>query len=301
MISSHNEILESGSGAPLRTPEEDALVRAFNRDGFVLGGPVLDRAEVELLANELERFVDTLFRDRNRGVEIPMYWTDASRRTGRRHLQITDLWKVSEPFRRLIENPTIAGMAARLARASLLQVWQDTVQYKPPHEGAAFEWHQDAPYHKSTSPPTRLLTAWVALDDSNEDSGCMWMVPGSQRWGDQTFHLDRFRTRSTRDEFVAIEPPSNPREALVEWGAPVSCPVKAGEVHFHHGYTWHGSPANTSGRRRAGYTIFYMPDGVMATASIDPRVTVPPGTPMVDAGPNFPVVYRREVSPVSSR
>ena len=278
---------------------EDTLVRAFDRDGFVSGGRVLDGAQVELLAHELERFIDTLFRDRRHEVRCPTYWTDASRLTGSRHLQITDLWKVSEPFRRLIENPAIAGMAARLAGAAFLQIWSDTVQYKPAEKGAAFEWHQDAPYHKSTSPPTRLLTAWVALDDSDEASGCMWMVPGSHRWGDQTFHLDRFRMRFTRQEFIAIEPPLNPPEARMEWGAPVSCPVKAGEVHFHHGYTWHGSPSNTSGRRRAGYTIFYMPDGVVAAVSTDPRVTVPPGTPMIDAGSEFPVVYRREASPSS--
>jgi ectoine hydroxylase-related dioxygenase (phytanoyl-CoA dioxygenase family) len=280
--------------------QEDTLVHAFDRDGFVLGGRVLERPQVELLADELERFIDTLFRDRNHEIRSPTYWTDASRLSGSRHLQIVDLWKVSEPFRRLIENPAIAGMAARLARASLLQIWSDTVQYKPAEKGAAFEWHQDAPYHKSTFPPTRLLAAWVALDDSDEDSGCMWMVPGSHRWGDQTFHLDRFRTRFTRDEFVAIEPPANPPRARIEWAAPVSCPVRAGEVHFHHGYTWHGSPANRSGRRRAGYTIFYMPDGVVAAVSTDPRVMVSPGTPMIDAGPNFPVVYRREVSAAAS-
>ena len=290
--------LQGGSAAAVST--EDPFVRAFERDGFVLGGPVLDGAQVEQLAAELERYIDTLFRDRRHEVGCPTFWTDASRLTGSRHLQITDLWKVSKPFRRLIENPAIAGMAARLARASLLQIWSDTVQYKPGQRGAPFEWHQDAPYHKSTAPPTRLIAAWVALDDSDEDSGCMWMVPGSHRWGDQTFHLDRFRMRFTRQEFIAIEPPLNPPEARMEWGAPVSCPVKAGEVHFHHGYTWHGSPANTSGRRRAGYTIFYMPDGVVAAVSTDPRVTVPPGTPMIDAGPNFPVVYRREVCSASS-
>ncbi len=295
MIPSCNGISERESGT-LATAEEDALVRAFDRDGFVSGGPVLERAQVELLAHELERFIDTLFRDRNRGVELPIYWRNLSRQEGRRHLQINDLWKVSEPFRRLVEHPRIVAMAARLARASLLQVWSDTVQYKPPHEGAAFEWHQDAPYHKSTAPATKLLAAWVALDDSDEESGCMWMVPGSHRWGNQALHLDLFRMRFTREEFLGIEPPSNYPVGPTEWSGPVACPVKAGEVHFHHGYTWHGSPANVSGRRRAGYTIFYMPEGVVATDSNDPRLTVPPGTLMVDAGPSFPIVYRREGS-----
>jgi len=277
----------------------DVLVREYERVGFVSGGLVLNRAEIDVLTAELERYIDTLFRKRDHGLASPTYWADASHHADRPHLQITDLWKVSEPFRRLVESPAIAGMAARLARASTLQIWSDTAQYKPAEEGGAFQWHQDAPYHKSTSPPTRLVTAWIALDDSDVESGCMWMVPGSHRWGDQTEHLEQYCLRSGGDEFIAIDPPLEPDEALADWKDPVPCPVRAGAVHFHHGYTWHGSPANRSGRRRAGYTIFYMPDGVVATAYPDPRITVPPGTPMIEAGRNFPVVYRRDASAAS--
>lgn len=278
---------------PVPPVDLDALACEYDRVGFVSGGPVLDRSEVDELAGELERFIDTLFRGHDRGVPSPRFWTDVSRHAGQRHLQITDLWRVSEPFRRLIASPAITRLAAHLARAATLQVWSDTLQYKPPREGAAFEWHQDAPYHRSTAPPARLLAAWIALDDADEGSGCMWMVPGSHRWGDQTFHLGQFQTRSTRDELAAIGPPIDRPDLMADWSPPVPCTVRAGEVHFHHGYTWHGSPANASDRRRAGYTIFYMPDGVIAAAA-DPRVTVPPGTPMIEAAASFPVVYWRE-------
>jgi len=188
-------------------PETDALVHDFERDGFVHAGRVLEPSETAALADELERYIDTLFRGRDAGIQSPWFFTDVSREPTRNHFQITDLWRVSEPFRRLVENPTMAAIAARLARASSLQVWSDTVQYKPPREGAAFEWHQDGPYHKSTSPSSRLLAAWIALDDADEDSGCMWMVPGSHRWGDQTFHLASYAGRASREEFVAIGPP----------------------------------------------------------------------------------------------
>lgn len=39
-------------------------------------------------------------------------------------------------------------------------------------------WHQDAPYWPIVAPMTEV-TAWVALDDADEDNGCMSMVPGS--------------------------------------------------------------------------------------------------------------------------
>jgi hypothetical protein len=70
VISSLQRILARASSC-FGENQDDALVRSFERDGFVLGGPVLAREEVELLARELERFIDTLFRDRDRGVTSP--------------------------------------------------------------------------------------------------------------------------------------------------------------------------------------------------------------------------------------
>jgi ectoine hydroxylase-related dioxygenase (phytanoyl-CoA dioxygenase family) len=40
-------------------------------------------------------------------------------------------------------------------------------------------------------------------------------------------------------------------------------PVKKGEVHYHHGMTWHGSGANTSGRPRRAIALHYMSEQTM--------------------------------------
>jgi len=274
----------------------DELEERFTRDGFVNGGAVLSSEALEQLRRDLERFVDAFFRGRDDGVGRVTYANDLSRVEGLNHYQLCGLWKHSESFRRLIENPAILSIAARLAQSPLLQLWSDTVQYKPAERGAHFAWHQDAPYHQSIEPPQLLLAAWVAFDDAEVDSGCMWMVPGSHRWGIQEPHIWGFRDAAPLEEFRRIAPPADAPHIAEAWREPVPCPVKAGEVHFHHALTWHGSPTNQSRRARRGYTMHYMPAGVRLACE-DNRAPMPIGTPMVEAGPEFPIVYRGQSAP----
>ena len=74
----------------------------------------------------------------------------------------------------------------------------------------------------------------------------------------------------------------------------VRCPVRAGEVHFHHSLTWHGSHANTSGRPRRAIALHYMTQDTHFVASGDhimkPYVKVADGELM--AGDAFLLVYR---------
>mmetsp|Transcript_62444 Transcript_62444/g.123425 ORF Transcript_62444/g.123425 Transcript_62444/m.123425 type:complete len:322 (-) Transcript_62444:100-1065(-) len=62
----------------------------------------------------------------------------------------------------------------------------DMLIYKGPGQDNPFPWHQDAGYWKSGMrgiefPDTRSTSIWVALDDADEQNGCMWMVPGSHK------------------------------------------------------------------------------------------------------------------------
>lgn len=73
------------------------------------------------------------------------------------------------------------------------------------------------------------------------------------------------------------------------------CPVKKGEVHYHHSLTWHGSHANTSGRNRRAIALHYMTEETHYVASGDhpmkPFVTVADGELL--QGEHFPLVWQR--------
>jgi phytanoyl-CoA hydroxylase len=74
-----------------------------------------------------------------------------------------------------------------------------------------------------------------------------------------------------------------------------TCPVKKGEVHFHHSLTWHGSHANTSGRPRRAIALHFMTDETRYVAAgqhcMKPFVEVADGEKL--RGKHFPLVWGR--------
>ena len=65
-------------------------------------------------------------------------------------------------------------------------------QVKCADSSECFGWHQDCAY-ADLGPAHKLVTAWVALSDSNEDNGCVRMVSGARYPGLRLllFHTNR--------------------------------------------------------------------------------------------------------------
>lgn len=251
-------------------------VRQYQADGYLRGGTVLTDDEVGVLQMEIERVI----QDRD-SAHTPQPVVCRNGNPDRPVWQIVDIWKASEPFRALIANPTIVEEMAQLTQASALRIWHDQVQYKPASTGGVNMWHQDAPLWPILAPMTEV-SAWVALDDVDPENGCMSMVPGSQRWGD---HMDFLHTLK---EFSDMPAEFDGHRLEVR-----PCPVRRGEVHYHHALTWHGSPANTSGRPRRAAALHYMTQDTRYVASgehiMKPFVEVADGEVM--RGTHFPLVF----------
>lgn len=253
-------------------------VAQFHRDGYLRGGKIISDEMVEVLRSEVLRVIDNrnnpgfqpVLLHNMAGEDAPVW-------------QIVNIWEASEPFKELIYNPTIGEEMAQLTEANQLRIWHDQIQYKPPTTGGVNMWHQDAPLWPILAPMTEV-TAWVALDDVDEENGCMSMVPGSHTWGNHMNYLATFKQFSDMpDSFEGHE---------IEIR---TCPVKSGEVHFHHALTWHGSNANRSGRPRRAIAIHFMTEETRYVASgehvMKPFVEVADGEVM--KGDHFPLVYSR--------
>jgi ectoine hydroxylase-related dioxygenase (phytanoyl-CoA dioxygenase family) len=112
-------------------------------------------------------------------------------------------------------------------------------------------WHQDSGYGR-LEPPTDL-TVWIALDDTDEDNGCLEVIPGSQRPGLEPHH---------------------PRGSLV--GADVdqpgvAVPMAAGDALLFSGHLMHRSAPNRTGKaRHAMYLRYCTPDVTMVSAGNKP-------------------------------
>ena len=109
---------------------------------------------------------------------------------------------------------------------------QTMLYFKPPGaRGQAL--HQDNFYLKVQ--PGTCMAAWMALDDCDEENGCMQVVPGSQEWPILcTEKADT--TVSFTDVTVPLPPDAEARPVL----------MAAGDVLFFNGALVHGSYPNTS-------------------------------------------------------
>ena len=281
----------------------------FERNGFINSGPTLELEEVDELGAELDRILalgpdgfdpagphPVLFRDlgpgANGGVSANPVW------------QIVNIWEASPVFQRLLYHPAIVKAVSQLTGQPELMVWHDQIQFKPAGHGGPLRWHQDAPLWPIIKPLT-AVSAWVPMDDADVDNGCMWMVPGSFKWGNQIEFLRTQGELATVDEFGGIEGFTPPPGAEITDVAPQPMQVKRGEISFHHSLNWHGSPSNKSGRRRRAIAIHYMTGESVYDASGDHPmkqfVEITDGELMNTAGPHFPIVCRdAEPLPVPS-
>jgi phytanoyl-CoA hydroxylase len=267
---------------PMLTP---AQIAEFKSTGYLRGAQVLTDAQVDELRVEVERVIAE--RER-KDIPQPVLCHNFTGDETAPVWQIVNIWEASRPFAQLIRHPQIGEEIAQLTGASDLRIWHDQIQYKPAAKGGVNMWHQDAPLWPILAPMTEV-TAWVALDDVDVDNGCMSMVPGSHLWGD---HMDYLRHWKDFEKDVPAE--FEGRKVTVR-----KCPVKKGEVHYHHALTWHGSHANASGRPRRAIALHFMTNETRYVASgehcMKPFVEVADGEVM--RGKHFPHVWSKAAVP----
>jgi ectoine hydroxylase-related dioxygenase (phytanoyl-CoA dioxygenase family) len=156
-----------------------------------------------------------------------------------------------EEFQRLVHHPLLPAMAARLAGTPEIRLFHDQLLCKLPSDASsptAIGWHTDKSYW-GTCVSTKMLTAWVPLQDSTADMGSLAVFDASHRWS-QEDDLPNFSCR----ELGPIEGQLRARYGAAD---PLVLELKRGQASFHHCRTIHGSRPNTSGRPRLACAIHY--------------------------------------------
>lgn len=101
----------------------------------------------------------------------------------------------------------------------------------------------------------RSITAWIAMNDVDEASGCIWFDPGSHR------HARRGRVH---DDPVNLDP--RPHDAFVRNA--VAAPLRAGQaVLFDHAIV-HGSGPMHAAAARVAIAVILVPRGVATSYRI---------------------------------
>lgn len=234
-------------------------VRAFHEDGYVVLDNFLSEEELAPLEAVYDRFI--------RG-EVAGMGRDFCDMSGPYTRAFEDFELVNAVLPRVYE-PALQGnvyerRAASVARQLLGE--SATLDYdqflakRPRKGGAAFAWHQDLGYWPTT-PELDTLTATVslALDDADDENGCLQVVPGTHLEDRLRPHVPVFRAASggERDggHTLSVE--------LTADDKVVSLPVRRGSVSVHNEKILHGSPGNRSDRWRRTYIVAYRQQAVV--------------------------------------
>ena len=204
-----------------------ALRQAYERDGYVSVRSLVD----EELRKECHRHIEWLLEKHpdlrpehlNNMVHSDPFWV--------RLCGDDRLLDVAEQF----IGPNIALFASHYFA-------------KPPGDGQAVLWHQDGSYWALD--PMRVVTLWVALDNSTRENGCMRVIPGT--------HTDKLNEMKQRTDVPNVLS-SGMDESRVDESKAVDLELKAGDASVHHPNLIHGSLPNRSTTWRRGLTIRYIP------------------------------------------
>lgn len=125
---------------------------------------------------------------------------------------------------------------------------------KLPQDGKIVDWHQDAVYWPMT--PSKTVTVWMAIDDTDAENACMRFIPRSHVHG-TLMHTPSVAAEDNVLNLKVADP-------LSFGGKPVDNCLLAGEFSLHSDLLLHGSEANASDRRRCGITLRYCAADVRA-------------------------------------
>ncbi|MGC1440523.1 MAG: phytanoyl-CoA dioxygenase family protein [Burkholderiaceae bacterium] len=145
-------------------------------------------------------------------------------------------------------NKDILDMVAQLIGEDIA-LWNSSFFAKPARDGIRTPWHQDGEYWPIR--PLATCTAWLAVDDSTPENGCLRVIRGSHK----SQRLRRHHTTSETD--VTLNQELDPSEYNIDEA--VDIVLKAGQISLHDVYLLHGSEANHSEHSRRGMTMRFMP------------------------------------------
>lgn len=233
----------------------------FAEDGYVVLENLFSEDEIRPISDEVDRIVE------GRADYMPAH--DVIHEPG------SDPPRLRNAFRMHIYNPYFLEVARESKIVTVMEeilgrpvrLYGSQLFAKPAMVGTAVPAHQDMPYWPFA--PAEMITAWIALDDTTLENGCVRFVAGSHRLG----MLPHAPSGVAGNSLGLVDHPAV--NALPE--RPVE--VRRGSCVLHHCLTVHRSEPNQSAHPRRGLIYVYMSPRVELT---DPsKLKCPPDFPVV--------------------
>ncbi|MCZ6681291.1 MAG: phytanoyl-CoA dioxygenase family protein [Candidatus Poribacteria bacterium] len=224
----------------------DEQKQSFEENGYLVIRNLLSRNQVETLRERADLIAS------GKAAHVPPRWIQEEPAIRRGEVvaksktdAVRKLWSLvlyDEVMRAHATHPKIVDVIVGLLGPDI-KLYGDQLFMKPPEHGSRKEYHQDSNSWRQLV-PYNLVSCWAALDNATVDNGCLWMIPGSHKWG----LISREREREIEQKALS--------DQLGETEVPVE--LNAGDCSFHHSLLLHSSHANRSAKRRRGYATHYM-------------------------------------------
>jgi ectoine hydroxylase-related dioxygenase (phytanoyl-CoA dioxygenase family) len=220
----------------------------YAREGYVVPAWRFPAARIDAMRAALDRLIAD-----NPGVR-PEKLVSAHLENGKEGV------KGSRAFLELARDPELVELISDAIGEDVI-LWGCQVFCKPGGDGLETPFHQDGHYWPIR--PLATCTAWIALDPSKKENGCLRVVPRSHAGKTLFPHL-----REDREDLVLTN-----RIQDFDESTAVDIELEPGQMSLHDIYMIHGATVNRSPMRRAGVAIRYMPG-----SSVFDRELMKPGT-----------------------
>ena len=210
----------------------------FEDKGYFTGVAVLDDSEKEEIISIIDQIEKNV-------ISHPENKKEQDPNSPSRLRKINDLALNNQYFLKISRKPKILDIVETCIGGDI-KLFGDQLFMKPPG-GIEKTNHQDSPYFPIF--PMNLISCWIALDDVNEENGCLKCIPGSHKWGALP-HTEKWMVGDREDMCIPKDQIGDKEE--------VSIHLTAGNASFHHSLLVHRSGPNNTSHSRIGWAIHYM-------------------------------------------
>jgi 2-oxoglutarate-dependent dioxygenase len=217
--------------------------QTFDRDGYVCVAPLFAPDKIAEINGEIRRFIRDVVPDMPAS---QVYYEDKSDPASLKQLQ--KMFEHDGYFNDLMTCGPARDIAQEVLRDDVVTV---NMQYfnKPPGIGQATPPHQDGYYFHLS--PCEAVTGWLALEDVDDENGCIHYVRGS--------HRDAAFRPHGQTGVLGFSQGITDFGTAADRAGEVAFPGPAGTFLMHHAKTVHWAGANrsaTRSRRALGF-IYY--------------------------------------------
>jgi len=215
-------------------------VEQFAEDGVVIARNLLSAEAIETLRQRIAQVVSgdrERYRERLQVEPLVASGNSEADSYAASLRKMTHMAFADGVFESHARHSVILDCIEALLGVEDIKLYQDQLFMKPPRIGSRQAYHQDQPLGFDIE-PADMVTCWAALDAATIENGCLWMLPGTHRFG----VIDQARWKAYEERSLEGH---LPEERAIE--------LNPGDCSFHHGHILHSSRPNRTDKKRWGY------------------------------------------------